>query len=900
MIGLRYTGSFQNVENDLYTVNIYKEGYTGSAEEILLSGDPVIIDYEIDKDIFKPVKLSGCSINVLTKKILSDLYTGKITDVKIDILKNGELWWTGYNSPNVYNSEFYSDADSMTIEAIDTLSVLKYIRYEYTNISPVHSYKIYLGKTTNYARTYEGNGTDYYISYLAINGMRVALTLNSPNGSVIFKIDMGQSVDNAIRAYAKGLSSVGIYVSYADGIITIKSYNPISYIGYFISEVKDEVQSQITPFSDIILHCLNKVVPSDMELWLLSGMGTDILDNLTIQERNFFDEDLEPITCLEVLEHIARFFGLQFCQWNRQIRIFDLEQYYTSGEKTYRIYQMDGSSKVWKGGNTVYPERIAKNNCTISYGDVYNKVSVVANTMSVDQDNATNGDWFDIANMDQNGVTDTITDNGYTYYIQNYNSSILTQYNYIEKETVSNYYPRPDTSGDEGSIVGTIKEYNYDYSYNKTTVKPSYDPKYVNATFTRSASFSSSESYPDPHWDTYITCNLGGNKDTLDTEMKWAMKRRVKSNDLPLLYYKSVKTLGHLNSSSPKNVYIIISGSGKLSDTFYDSKTGSTDNADYRQLSGGGYRFLDAILKIGDKFWNGSEWVTTECRFPLRFGNDECKINTWYEVTNTVDYSLELKNRGLQIEIKPSDNLSGNIEFYIYPAQPLYDDQSFKTEYHHYRSDNGFDIMDGDGGYDYRYIKYGDYRADPNMLDTTYIPAPDIESYAVTNVIDVYPFYIAPYVLLKDMQLNFESLVGDFFDTKENQEEDILYTNMLNEEVITEMDSIELYCNTMNTDFNTSLSYSFVMDKDHKYISTLNKNGTVLRPEEHLVIMYSNHYSYPKLIYQNTVTCSYKDYESYLEPIDAMYIPSLDKTLVMGSISYNLRYETADVTIYEL
>ena len=123
---------------------------------------------------------------------------------------------------------------------------------------------------------------------------------------------------------------------------------------------------------------------------------------------------------------------------------------------------------------------------------------------------------------------------------------------------------------------------------------------------------------------------------------------------------------------------------------------------------------------------------------------------------------------------------------------------------------------------------------------------------------------------------------------------------MLNEEVITEMDSIELYCNTMNTDFNTSLSYSFVMDKDHKYISTLNKNGTVLRPEEHLVIMYSNHYSYPKLIYQNTVTCSYKDYESYLEPIDAMYIPSLDKTLVMGSISYNLRYETADVTIYEL
>lgn len=125
----RYKGEFRDMNDDVWTINIYKDGYMDYTEELILSSNPLTISYNIDGDIFKPVKYSGCSINVLTNEIL-DIYTGKVFDVKIEILKNNNLFWIGYNTPNIYSSEYWSQLDEVTIEGIDTLSALRYKDYK--------------------------------------------------------------------------------------------------------------------------------------------------------------------------------------------------------------------------------------------------------------------------------------------------------------------------------------------------------------------------------------------------------------------------------------------------------------------------------------------------------------------------------------------------------------------------------------------------------------------------------------------------------------------------------------------------------------------------------------------------------------------------------------------------
>ena len=129
-----YKGQFKDTENNNWEVQIYKEGYTGETKELILGDSPVVIQY-IGDDPFKPIKYSGASIKILTPTILKELYTGKILDVQIKILKNNTLFWKGVNTPNVYNQEYWSDLDETTIEAIDYLSATEYYKWSTNSIS---------------------------------------------------------------------------------------------------------------------------------------------------------------------------------------------------------------------------------------------------------------------------------------------------------------------------------------------------------------------------------------------------------------------------------------------------------------------------------------------------------------------------------------------------------------------------------------------------------------------------------------------------------------------------------------------------------------------------------------------------------------------------------------------
>ncbi len=131
MYKLRYYSTYKDLSNNTIRIEIYKNTIeTVTAEELLLSADAVSITYEAD-DMFKPLKQSGCTVNVLTGAVLTELYTGKLNDITLKVFKNDSLFWYGYLTPNIYTSEFSSEYDLLSLEFVDTIAQLENTKYSY-------------------------------------------------------------------------------------------------------------------------------------------------------------------------------------------------------------------------------------------------------------------------------------------------------------------------------------------------------------------------------------------------------------------------------------------------------------------------------------------------------------------------------------------------------------------------------------------------------------------------------------------------------------------------------------------------------------------------------------------------------------------------------------------------
>ena len=87
----------------------------------------------------------------------------------------------------------------------------------------------------------------------------------------------------------------------------------------------------------------------------------------------------------------------------------------------------------------------------------------------------------------------------------------------------------------------------------------------------------------------------------------------------------------------------------------------------------------------------------------------------------------------------------------------------------------------------------------------------------------------------------------DEYDT----DSDIIYTNIINENYVTDFDEIELKINTAAE--NKPISRSYIMNTSNNYIVNLTKNGVTKRQEHNLVNMYYDHYYTKKKIYECTI-----------------------------------------------
>lgn len=382
------------------------------------------------------------------------------------------------------------------------------------------------------------------------------------------------------------------------------------------------------------------------------------------------------------------------------------------------------------------------------------------------------------------------------------------------------------------------------------------------------------------------------------------LKRHGLQERLVLATYKSPSSFGMIQGSKG-NCYIVIEGDIMFSDTYYLNHSNDKSDTKIRPNASGGYPCLRGKLSIGNKYWNGSKWTLEESYFPIEFGDrdETSSINKhiWYSTLNNTDPNLELGKDGLCIPITPSDRLKGILTFSIYPISYYNDDESLYYTVNYINTENGFDQTDRFDEDPNKSIRYGDLVRNFDQFDVRYIyDQRSEEDGGDLKYAKYYTFYIdgayglkkaySPYQLLRNLRLNFISLVGDFFDTQENKAEDIIYENVIDDEFVNDFDDLVLFVNTKNDSFNTPSSYSFVTNANGDYITSI--NGTSLRPEEQLIKKYADHYSMPRLIYSNTLSMG------QITPYSWFSIDGL--TLFAGSMEYDFRYSTINIKGHQL
>lgn len=782
MYKLRYYSSFKDINENNIKIEIHKDTTsTVQAEELLLSADAVSIQYESD-NIFQPLKQSAASINILTTKVLNDLYTGKLNDIQIRIYKNNNLFWLGYQTPNLYSSSYNDIYDELTLECIDTIAQLDNIQYEY------------------------------------ITG-----------------------------------------------------------------------KNKITSFIDILYWILDKTDGEKLinNIYIHTSLSIDnnknILNKLSIQERNFFDEDNESEKSKEVLEDMMSFLGMTLIQYQNSYYIIDYEAIKKGNNQFIRYNRTTKTNTA----TTVSLEKrnlmdvgIAEADASISLGEIYNKINIIANTNSInDVIPDAIEDEEDIINQNEDPnkyyiSTQTIDEKNYTLL----NAYFKSAYNYtyakpLLNEEITNNNINSITTGTlwqkvadyetkeepssldwktylsflqiNGIFAGVENQYLALKESSVSIYKGGYfiiDIKYVmsgnykaNSCLKTSEEQYSNTKYGDGFENTLIPCRLSIGNYYYEGE-NW-----ISYNEYNLKvergYYKDITSHGHIAGAKWYRYKDYYGYWRWVSETKYNSLSG------VEKVSGNCEQNKMHWYKEDGENVFVEEWYNNECKLKDRFylvhiNKEGDKVfDTSKSLTNTVSWRFNLADSEDGVAIKmPNNVLFGELTFQLFTPNHLGVRPMYRT----------------DGGCHY-----------------------------------CTAFHIS------DLKLKYTTSdsVKNIFDN-ETYDPDVLYTNTIDDNYITELDDIKL---KINTYYNKATSYSYVItdnDFTDKILnSTTNKNQ---KQEEHIIEKYVNHYSTPKFQYENNLM------NKNITPFSIIHEETLNKDMIVNSITYNLSNDSANVSIIEI
>lgn len=787
-----YSGQFKNISGETYTVEIESQVANPNSNtiELTFGETPVVITTD-SSGIFSPIKSRSCTIEILTDTWLFDLYSPTAKGVQVKVLKGLTTEFFGYLTPNSYDQS-YTYIDNVSLEAVDAVSVLK--EFKYTTVSTIPTYQ--------------------------------------------------KIVDIIIRL----LQNAGY-----DGML----YIPNSYTS------------------------------------LNGTTNTTAVHSLYVTEGNFFDDDDDrtPWTQYEVLEEIMRYLGWTLCPFGDDVYCVDYKMVkHNSGGMSYSSYEIEtgerSSANVTLNNILlINKDAYAAGEPSLSIDDVCNKVEINDNLYEIEDiapDVADEENHISITEEKNFGLNQgkwtqtTITRHwlkpderdtkitGYEYQtICRLNPSSNWKHHFYRMSSINasgspvevinqngqNYF-----DGDIGSAytVGPINYYcnthgcliqHYAYRENNGNILPT-----------------------SLDWEDYVTFFLTNDKVNTNGELQYNV---IKKLELPVLEYtvpeqvmfkpssgkswitikgdlfyqyndakygeKDKNTLNIVNTTAHWYTTAPVEKASDIDEKEYINivKTKSGNNTSYGPIwdvlfshygitppeFGKGFDMWKFKVQLGNKYWNGSAWTTAESTFYIPYGNNPGASDDeeympafkWASVVPNTTFTDKVGEQAYCIPISATDANAptfGELKVTVYT--PLVYPKI---------------IMD--------------------LLDAA---SADNNTFGNCNWYD-----IPPVIYCKDFEINYVYTDNSKWYSQKNSNEsnsdDVVYTNVVNDEYVNDFDTVELKINTQQT--NKPISRSYVTTETGYVITLKHRHSENAKEQEkNLIDLYYDHYSSPKRIYE--------------------------------------------------
>lgn len=291
--GLKHFAEYDDFNGDTTTINIYKKQYIGSSSESTAGGTPVrILTGKRGEVKHYPIKGSEARISLIsdTNFKFLEFYTLGSLDFRVDILKEGDLFWRGFIVPEQYNEPYRQPPYPIDISATDGLGDLKEFDFGYDTYAPNPFNPSQIIKTFN---KYSGRMRHIDVIVICLNKIGLDLPIYTAVG--IFEDDMPTTdpydplyyiyVDadnyypdnvplNCYDVLAEQLKPYGARIYQAEGAWNIVKFDQQNgeYDKYKYS--KDGVYLSKEVFQPIIN--LTSPVVSDENIWIHDNMGMEI------------------------------------------------------------------------------------------------------------------------------------------------------------------------------------------------------------------------------------------------------------------------------------------------------------------------------------------------------------------------------------------------------------------------------------------------------------------------------------------------------------------------------------------------------------------------------------------------------------------------------------------------
>lgn len=582
----------------------------------------------------------------------------------------------------------------------------------------------------------------------------------------------------------------------------------LQYVDY-----KPHASIRIERFDNIIGNCIEGTLLKGFVWPLTKSTGPDYIYpyDLKISEMNFFSNDTEePWKCHEVISEMCKYLGFTALQYGEYIYFIDYD--ILKYNNSYRIlfYEKNSIGNWYLSSiqNANYrididKNQIMGNGSSITFEPIYNKIFV--------KDNFYTCDTF-IRNIFDD---EFLTNRGGSFY-----SSFE-----VEAATTPGSYPWGKKWGKQKYVNEEKLDTEYRYFHRL------YDHKYYDSIY-RTGTLQIANVSDDNRNASHTTKSyVGGtimdlgrvSKNTLNENLQDIIPNKI-DWERYLCICQRGNGMSSINDSNPENKtifklkpgthsevmlnsknYIIIDFKAiyeKYQDRNYINPDWTTDTVNmgttgHQSLRPGNFYF---VLGIGGKYWDGRVWreketddevivFEVEMERPGKF-EDKAYINEELSVLNNVSWELNIEEPGYKIPLE-GVNTIGEIVFEI-----LLPRLQIITEY--------------DGL--------------PRSLYNGYCWVKDFSIKTTTE--------------------------GQSIAEEEN---DVVYENVINESNVNDMDEIDLKFTTAIDGLKPSYSnviYKYVDDGvvENKFLDGFSekyKTGVYQKPEEHIVERYYNQYSTP-------------------------------------------------------